>query len=64
MVDNQLRMQEAVDYILKKARPKCQAIMRTRAHYSVEEMLLQYKTHVLDILECVIGVIKTITKIG
>ena len=44
MVDNQLRMQIAVDTLLKKARPKMQALMRTRSDYALENMMLQYKT--------------------
>jgi len=53
MVDNQLRMQAAVDALLKKARPKLQALMRTRAFYDLDNMVLQYKTHVLGIVESV-----------
>ena len=53
MVDNQLRMQVAVETLLKKARPKMQALMRTRSHYALESMMFQYKTHVLGSLDSV-----------
>ena len=53
MVDNQLRMQAAVETLLKKARPKLQALMRPRSHYDLDNMVLQYKTHVLGIVESV-----------
>ena len=53
MVDNQLRMQAAVEALLKKARPKLQALMRTRSYYDLDNMVLQYKTHVLGIVESV-----------
>ena len=32
MVDNRLTMEEAVAKLLKQARPKCQQLLRTRAH--------------------------------
>ena len=55
MVDNRLTMEEAVVKLLKQARPKLMALMRTRAHYGVHDMILQYKTHILGILESVTG---------
>ena len=53
ITDCRLKMQAAVDALLKKARPKAQALMRTRSYYDLEEMMLQYKTHILGILESV-----------
>ena len=53
MVDNQLRMQVAVETLLKKRRPKMQALMRTRFYYALENMMLQYRIHVLGICESV-----------
>ena len=55
MIDVRLNMQEAIQAILKKARPKLQALMRTRAYYNYVDMFLQYKTHVLGLLESNIG---------
>jgi len=55
MVDNRLTMEEAVAKLLKQARPKCQQLLRTRAHYGIPDIILQYKTHILGILESVTG---------
>ena len=44
MVDCKLRMKDAVDALLKKVRPKLQALMRTRSFFNI---CLQYKLHVL-----------------
>jgi len=55
MVDNGLTMEEAVAKLLKQARPKLQALMRTRAYFGINDMMLQYKTHVLGIVESVTG---------
>ena len=48
-------MVAAVDATLQRARPKCQALMRTRSFYNTADMLLQFKTHILGILESNIG---------
>ena len=55
MVDNALRMDTAVDTMLAKARPKCQALLRARSYYHTRDVILQFKTHVLGILECNTG---------
>jgi len=55
IVDNQLTMGEAVAKLLKQARPKCQMLLRTRVHYGIHDMIVQYKTHILGILESVTG---------
>ena len=55
MVDNRLTMDEAVAKLLKQARPKCVALLRTRVHYGLHDMFLQYKTHILGILESITG---------
>ena len=41
MVDSQLRMQVALETLLKQARPKMQALMRTRSYYALENMMLR-----------------------
>ena len=46
MIDTSLLMHEAVDAIIAKMRPKIKAILRLRAHYSLADMLMQYKTHI------------------
>ena len=51
----QLKMEEAIATTLKKARAKFQALMRTRCHYNDSDMFLQFKTHVLGLLESNIG---------
>ena len=40
-----------IDKVLKKVRPKITAILRTQAFYSVNDLIIQYKTHVLCDLE-------------
>ena len=51
MVDPKLVMDDEIQRIRRKARPKIKAILATRAVYSRKDMLLQFKTHVLCILE-------------
>ena len=46
LIDPDLRMRGAIRQIAAKARPKIKAILRLRPHYSFEDMLLQYKTHI------------------
>ena len=46
MIDFDLRMHTCIDQLLSKIRPKCTAILRTRAYYSVTELIGQYITHV------------------
>ena len=54
-IDIRLCMEEAISAILQKARPKMRALLRTRGQYSIEDMFLQFKTHILGILESNIG---------
>ena len=42
--------------MLAKAKPNIASLMRTRPYYTVPNMILQYKTHVLGLLELNIGV--------
>ena len=55
--DAQLNMQTAVETILKKARPKVSALLRTRGLYDHANMLGQYKTHIWSYIEHHNGVI-------
>ena len=53
--DHKLRMDSGVEAILKRARPKSQMLLRSRPYYSDTDMMLQFKTHILGILESNIG---------
>ena len=44
-------MEDEIGRIMHKARPKINAILRTRSFYSLDGLLQQYKAHVLCILE-------------
>ena len=56
-IDAALRMHDAVHQIVARARPKIRAILRLRAHYSVADMLMQYKTHIWGFTEYANGCI-------
>ena len=51
MIDPDLRMHSAIDQLLAKIRPKCTAILRTRAYYDIPELISQYKTHIWGLVE-------------
>jgi len=51
MIDLDLRMHSAIDQLLSKIRPKSTAILRTRAYYSIGELINQYKTHIWCLVE-------------
>ena len=51
MIDLDLRMHTAVDQLLSKIRPKCNAILRTQAYYNTAELIQQYKTHIWGLVE-------------
>jgi len=53
--DHKLRMDSGVDAILKTARPKCRMLMHSRPYYSNNDMIMQFKTHILGIVESNIG---------
>ena len=55
LVDPKLTMTAEVARIKGKARPKIKAILRTRRYYSLADMVAQFKTHVLCLLEGTIG---------
>ena len=50
-IDCKLTMREAVDKILSQIRPKVHAILRTRVHYSIQDLIGQFKTHVWGHME-------------
>jgi len=50
-------MNQAVDQIHSQMRPKIVAILRMRPHYSVKELVQQFKTHVWGIMEVHSGAI-------
>ena len=58
LIDPKLAMHEAVDEILKVARPKVKALLRTRGFYSHADMFRQYKTHIWNYVEYHSGVIQ------
>ena len=51
MIDLDLRMHSAIDQLLAKIRPKSTAILRTRAYYSIDDLITQYKTHIWGLVE-------------
>ena len=51
MVDTDLRMLTAIDQLLTRIRPKITAILRTRAYYSVPQLITQFKTHIWGLME-------------
>ena len=50
-IDCELTMLPCVEGILSKARPKIRALLRLKDMYPVQNMLLQFKTHVWSICE-------------
>ena len=49
--DAKLQMHSAVQKVLGKARPKLYALLKTRRFYNTADLVLQYKTHLLCVLE-------------
>jgi hypothetical protein len=49
--DPKLQMHTAVQKLVHKARPKLQALLRTRRYYNTSDLVLQFKAHVLCVLE-------------
>ena len=50
-VDVKLSMSEAIDYVTSRARPKIKALLRSRPYYSIEDLIIQFKTHIWGIIE-------------
>ena len=57
LFDPFLYMDCAIDATVKKIRPKLKSLLRTRAFYSIPDMVLQYKAPILSLLECHTGAI-------
>ena len=57
LVDPKLLMKLAIEKILAQIRPKVTALLRTRAHYDVPTLIVQFKTHIWGILEAHNGAI-------
>ena len=55
MLDSKLLMEEEVERIRNKIRPKVKALLRTKPFYSIQEMIVQYKTHIWPHLENTMG---------
>ena len=55
LLDCKLHMDGAITDILKRARPKLHTLMRSRPYYNDVDMVLQFKTHILGIIESNIG---------
>ena len=51
LVDCKLTMDDSIDKILGKAKPKMKAILRTASIYSVSTLVNQFKTHILPVIE-------------
>ena len=54
-MDVDLRMHSAVEQVLSKIRPKITAILRTRQYYTVDKLILQFKTQVWGLVEVNMG---------
>ena len=55
--DCKLTMDSAVAKVVQKARGKLAALLRTQRFYSTEELVAQFKTHVLSVLESCQGAV-------
>jgi hypothetical protein len=44
-------MDQAIEKILAQVRPKRHAILRTKPHYCVRDLITQFKTHVWGLME-------------
>jgi len=51
LIDHKLIMDVGIEKILSQARPKIRAILRTKPHYNVAELITQFKTHIWGIME-------------
>ena len=57
LFDVELRMESAIDKIAGKIRPKLKSLLRTRAFYMRDDLIIQYKAHILSLLEVHTGAI-------
>ena len=54
-IDGKLSMKANTGKILAKVRPKIASLLRSRPFYSRRDMIVQYKTHVLGLMELNVG---------
>jgi len=52
ILDCKLVMKEAVSDIAKRVRPKLFALLRSRQYYNTAELVYQFKTNILPMIEC------------
>ena len=50
-VDVKLTMNEAIDFVVTRARPKIKALLRARAFYTIVDLIIQFKNHIWGIIE-------------
>jgi hypothetical protein len=55
MIDTDLAMESAIDQLIAKIRPKITAILRTRAYFSIADLIIQFKTHIWGLMEANMG---------
>ena len=53
LLDVKLQMHSAVQKVAGKARAKLHAVLKTKRYYNTDDLVLQFKTHVLCLLETV-----------
>ena len=51
LIDCKLLMNHGIENILSRMRPKLKALLRLRGHYSVKELIGQFKTHIWGLVE-------------
>jgi len=61
LFDVRLNMEAAIDAIVGKVRPKLKSLLRTRAFYMTDDLVVQYKAHILTLMEVHTGAISTTT---
>ena len=44
-------MNEAIDFVVTRARPKIKALLRARAFYDIADLITQFKIHIWGIIE-------------
>ena len=57
LIDTKLTMAPAIEHVLSQVRPRITALLRTRRHYTIAEMIGQFKTHIWGSMECHSGAI-------
>ena len=52
-IDTKLIMHAAIDKVVSKAKPKLKALLRCKPFYQISDIIRQYKTHLLPLLESI-----------